>query len=231
MKVGAVAERTLTWVHGTLLSGHSSQGEILSNENYPVEASPGHGLSGTGEGDDKVGDEDEVNDYKNENNENDGCEGNKSSGKECTHHESLDNPCTNILDMNVALPSVNCIPISILPNHDVRIKLMTSNVISSKDNLYQAVCPGGVSPIRVDSTNRPTPSPTLKEGYRVSFARRVVSRKMFKFNMNDCSMVATISRCLHYEVRYVYIHLFAYVYIYAHIYMIFMYYIGGEFGR
>jgi hypothetical protein len=214
LKVGAVAERTLTWVHGTLLSGHSSQGEILSNENYPVEASPGHGLSGTGEGDDKVGDEDEVNDYKNEN-----CEGNKSSGKECTHHESLDNPCTNILDMNVALPSVNCTPISILPNHDVRIKLMTSNVISSKDNLYQAVCPGGVSPIRVDSTNRPTPSPTLKEGYRVSFARRVVSRKMFKFNLNDCSMVATISRCLHYEVRYVYIHLFAYVYIYGHIYM------------
>jgi hypothetical protein len=140
----------------------------------------------------------------NGNNENDGCKGNNSCGKDDTHHKST---YTKNSDVSTALSSVTCIPI--LPNHDVRIKLMTSNVLAWNDNLYQAVCPGGVSPILVDSTNRPTPSPTLKEGHRVSFARRVVSRKMFKSswkdslnmkNQIDCSMVATVSRCLHYEV-------------------------------
>jgi hypothetical protein len=82
-----------------------------------------------------------IDEFKNGNERKNGGNDNDNNGIDETYHVSTDT-CTQSTGISdTGLLSVNSIPI--LPGHDVRIKLMTSNVLSFNDNLYQAVCPGG----------------------------------------------------------------------------------------
>jgi hypothetical protein len=74
-------------------------------------------------------------------------------------------------------------PMAILKAHDVRVKLTCSRDLSPADDLYQVACPGGMSPIDIDSTALlPTPSLRLREGYRVTFAKKLINRTKYVFS-------------------------------------------------
>ena len=95
----------------------------------------------------------------------------------------------------------------ILRTHDIRTRLTSEKKLYPGDALYDAVCPDGRAPIEIDSTTQlPTSSEFLLEGYRVIFARKLHDRTFYEFMDTERSddeyklqCTIRVSRSTHYE--------------------------------